>query len=138
MRRALYTLLALVALPATAHADRAEQAKQLWQHHCANCHLVAKGQPTKTVPHGFVDLTLVTRSRTDAWLRSWIAAPHLIKADTPCYTAGLDAMQIDLLIAFLREHAEPARKHVIAAEQSQPPRPPDPPPPPPRGLVRGR
>ena len=139
MRRALALApLLLVAVAATARADRTQQAQQLWQHQCANCHVVGQGQALKTMPHGFTDLTLATRTRDDGWLRAWILAPHAIKPDTRCYTAGLDARQIDLLIAFLRGHAKTVHKHAVASAQSKPPRPPDPPPEPPRGLVRGR
>lgn len=135
-------VVAALVTAAPARADKTQQATQLWQTHCANCHVVgrgqARGQAQKGVPHGYVDLTLTARAHDDAWLQRWILAPHAIKPDTRCFTAGLELRQIDLLVAFLRTHARPPVKHSVAAAQSQPPRPPDPKPQPQKGLVRGR
>ncbi len=135
--RASATLLVLMAaLP--ARADKSEQATQLWQTHCANCHAVGRGQPIKGLQHGYVDLTMPTRAHDDQWLQQWILSPHSIKPDTRCFTAGLELRHVDLILAFLRTHARAPGKHGVAAAQARPPRPPEPKPQPPKGLVRGR
>ncbi len=138
-RMRAWVAASLVVVTATAaRADKTEQATQLWQTRCANCHAVGRGEPVKGLQRGYVDLTLTTRAHDDAWLQRWILSPHALKPDTRCFTAGLELRQIDLLIAFLRTHARRPVKHAVATAQSKPPRPPDPKPQPPRGLVRGR
>jgi cytochrome c2 len=131
-------LVAVALTAAPARADKMQQAKALWQTHCASCHVVGHGQAVKGVPHNFTDLTMATRTHDDAWLSQWIQSPTSVDPDARCYTAGLELRHIDLLIAFLRLHARPLTKHVVPAAQSKPPRPPEPKPEPPKGLVRGR
>ncbi len=134
----LFAIVVVAAAALPARADKVQQAQQLWQIRCAGCHVVGQGKPAKGVPHNFTDLTMATRDHDDSWLRNWILSPHAIKPDARCFTVGLEARQIDLLLAFLRAHAQPPQKHTIAAAKFAPPRPPDPPKEETRGLVRGR
>jgi hypothetical protein len=136
MRRPLI-LFVLVALCRSAYADRDQQAEQIIRTRCGDCHVVGHGKTEDKLPHGFVDLTLATKRHPDAWLTAWIKDPHAIKTDSRCYTAGLDAGQIDALLSFLHTRAAVVHAHVISPRQLEAPRPPDPPKPK-RGLVRGQ
>jgi cytochrome c2 len=141
MKRWLASSLLLVCAGATAaRADKVQQATQLWNTRCANCHVVGRGQAVNSgsVPHNFTDLTMTTRAHDDAWLTQWLQSPHSIKPDSRCFTAGLEQRHIDLLISFLRWHARPVTKHAVPAAQYKPPLPPAPKPQPQKGLVRGR
>ena len=129
---------AFVALAAPARADREQQGADIIRTRCTNCHVVGHGKALKKQPHGLVDLTLTTRSRTDEWLRAWLTHPTAVKPDTACYTAGLDARQIDILIGFLHGRTQVRHPLVVPKAQFQPRQPPDQSPPPPPGLVRGR
>lgn len=129
---------ALVALAGPARADREQQGADLVRSRCGNCHVVGHGKALKKQPHGMVDLTLTARSRSDEWLRAWLTGPHKLKADTPCYTRGLDARQVEILVGFLHGRAQVPQNVVVPKAQFQPQEPPVDSPPPPPGLVRGR
>jgi cytochrome c2 len=141
MTRFLASLVLVGAAASTARADKVQQATQLWNTRCANCHVVGRGQEVKkeSVPHNFTDLTMTTRAHDDAWLAQWIASPNAIKPDSKCFTAGLEPRHIDLLISFLRWHARPVTKHTVPAAQYKPPLPREDKTQKPRnGLSRGR
>jgi cytochrome c2 len=134
----VFIAFALVALAAPARADREQQGADLVHTRCRNCHVVGHGKELRKQPHGMVDLTMMTKSRTDEQLRAWLTNPTKIKPDTPCFTIGLDARQIEILIGFLHGRSEVKHELVVPKAQFQPRLPPVESPPPPPGLVRGR
>jgi cytochrome c2 len=129
---------ALVALAAPARAGREQQGAEIVHTRCRNCHVVGRGKELRKQPHGMVDLTMMTKSRTDEQLRAWLTNPTKVKQDTPCFTLGLDARQIDILIAFLHGRAQTPHEVVVPNARYQPRQLPVESPPPPPGLVRGR
>lgn len=53
------------------------------------------------------DLAVLARTRTPAQLRTWIAAPHKVRTDTPCDTRLAAPEEVSDLLDFLYARAKP-------------------------------
>lgn len=138
MKRAIIATATLLAVAATARADHEQQGADIVRTRCGNCHVVGHGKKLTKQPHGFVDLTMTTQNRKDDWLRAWLTNPNAVKPDTRCFIAGLDARQIDVLVAFLHKRSEAPRAVVVPPPKYDSGEQVEAPPPPSNKFVRGR
>lgn len=118
MRTSSTLLLAFVAAVAgPARADRLERAELNFKTNCLGCHSVGWSnpvQPDRGAPPR-VDLTLVTRRLDEATLRAFLEDPTRARAGSSCQHAPLERMQVDDLVAYLKQRAEgpPPTRQVV-------------------------
>ena len=101
-----------------AHADRMSQAHNIFSDSCARCHSAdslrpkasAQPAPSAEVRPQSAESKDGRRAaqfpRVDA-LRRWIENPQAVSPDSPCEAGHIDAVQRELVIAFLRQKTDP-------------------------------
>lgn len=135
-------LVALLASPAAALAN--EPGEQLFAQACARCHVVRSPElpapppdPNAPTPTTGPNLGEVVRTQSAAALRTWIAAPHVVRPGTGCDTRLVKPQQVDVLLSYLvtaslaplPPKAELLRRNLeshMSTQRRRPPPPPEP------------
>ncbi len=91
----MWRVILMAGLAAPALADEATQGRALAERWCAACH--ATGPDQTTGSDAAPAFATLARTRDDAALATWMAAPHPTMPDP-----GLSRDQIDALLAWMR------------------------------------